>query len=75
VPVAFARVSGMRATENRSISTSATVRLTPSTATEPLATISSRNRFGGRIHTRREAPCSSSTLVTLPIASVCPWTR
>ena len=72
--VVSASVVGISATEKRSRTTSATVRLTPSTATEPLATISARNRWGGRIHTRRPPP-SSRPPATLPTASTWPCTR
>ena len=61
-------VAGISTTENRSRSTSATVRLAPSTAIEPLAASLRRNRSGGRIQIRRLVPAASIP-ATLPTAS------
>lgn len=68
-------VMGIRATENRSVRTSATVRLTPSTATDALPTTSSMKRLGGRSQARCPDPSSSSIRMTRPTASTCPCTR
>jgi hypothetical protein len=61
-------VAGISTTEKRSRSTSATVRLAPSTAIEPLAASRRRNLSGGLIQIRRPVPVVSIP-ATLPTAS------
>src|SRR5207244_3949482 len=57
--VVCSNVCGIRATEKRSRSTSTTVRLMPSTATEPLGTIWAASSCGQRNQTVTHAPSVS----------------
>src|ERR671913_1179863 len=61
-------------TSNRSSPTLATVRLIPSTATEPLATNSDSNAAGYITVTRYESPSRAISAIE-PVASTCPWTK
>src|SRR5205823_2511018 len=57
--VVIVRVCGIRATLNRSASTSTSVRLTPSTATEPLVTIWPASSGGTANQIVSHSPCCS----------------
>ena len=64
----------MSATENQFAPTSARVRLTPSSATEPCFTIRERIFFSVSILRSRDRP-SRTIAATLPTPSMCPETR
>ena len=69
-----ASVCGTRQTENRSSSESQTVRLTPSTATDPFSMVAPRRARGRRIVIRTSSP-RRATASTAPTPSTWPWTR
>src|SRR5450759_4394433 len=72
--VVTAAVCGIRDTRRRRPSTAAIVRLTPSTATEPCATLTSLTACGASTATTR-ALSSGVTRTTVPTPSMCPLTR
>src|SRR5262245_44428173 len=71
--VVTSSVCGIRATLKRSAATSTTVRLTPSTATDPLATICAASSGGQANQTVSQSPCGSRS-ATRPTPSTWPWT-
>ena len=72
--VVTSRVWGINATLKRSETTSTTVRLTPSTATEPLGTSPMASEPGTWNHIVTHSP-SRVTSITSAVSSMCPWTK
>src|SRR5690606_34723154 len=71
--VVTASVWGIRATSNPVSVTPATVRLTPSTATDPFSAMERRRGAGTEIVMRRPSP-SATTDSMVPTPSTWPWT-
>src|SRR5208337_4407692 len=72
--VVTARVCGMSMTEKPSVQTSTSVRLTPSTAIDPLGT-SSPIQAGSRVNARNSHSPSDRRSLSTAVASMCPWTK
>src|SRR5688572_8783981 len=72
--VVCARVNGMIMTSKWSGPRAATVRLTPSRATDPLGTKNGASPDGNATVSQRASP-STRTSRTVPSPSTCPWTK
>src|SRR2546428_426121 len=73
--VVAASVCGINITSNAAASSAATVRLTPSTATEPFGTISAANSGSGNAIRTRAVDSTRDTSVTVATPSTWPRTR
>lgn len=70
----FLRVKGIRSTENLSLSSFEIVRLTPFIVIEPFSAKYFAIDFGKLVH-KITFPFSFFKFSTVPIVSMCPWTR